>query len=467
MRSFNTYYPAFCGVFCYCAQNFVLLRMLFRTVTIRGMTTEVFATKNATKNATNNPTFAALTTVGVGGVIDRFVEPTSRVAVIEAVEDADEAHLPLCVIGGGSNMLVSDAPFHGVVVRDARRTISVLDEASPAEDGVDEQTGAHVVHVNAEAGCNWDDFVAHVIELGLEGVEGLSGIPGTVGASVVQNIGAYGQEVSQSVTSVEVWDRENKVTLELQKDQLRFGYRTSLLKQSMYTAVGVPSSSYFPTPRYVVLSVNFCLRHHRTGVVSHAQLAKALHVALGERMETVAIRREVLRVRASKGMLEDASRYDSDWMRSAKSAEGVAYALRLQQEDYVAGAWHDGDDMYSDRHSCGSFFMNPIMEPGKAALLPEDAPRFEALLPDGSQGVKTSAAWLIDHAGFHKGFRIVQQGVASAAGLSSLHTLALTNRNHASADDILNLAKTIIDGVYSCFGVRLVPEPVLIGLSVD
>ena len=414
----------------------------------------------------DNPTFSDLTTIGVGGKIARFVEPKTRVDVIEAVEDADEANLPLCVIGGGSNMLVSDEHFNGVVVRDARRAISVLDEAAPAEDGVD-KSGAHLVHVNAEAGCNWDDFVSHAIELGLEGVEGLSGIPGTVGASVVQNIGAYGQEVSQSVTSVEVWDRENKVTLELQKDQLRFGYRTSALKQSMYAAAGVPADSYFPTPRYVVLSVTFCLRHSSTGIVAHSQLARALRVEVGDRMLTQAIRREVLRVRASKGMLEDASRYENKWMQGAKSAAGVESALNLQKEDYVAGQWHEGDDFYSDRHSCGSFFMNPIMTKAQAALLPEDAPRFNAVLADGSEGVKTSAAWLIDNAGFHKGFRLVEDGEASPAGLSSLHTLALTNRNNATSSDVLALAKTVIDGVKNKFGITLVPEPVLIGVSVN
>ena len=414
----------------------------------------------------NNPTFSDLTTIGVGGKIARFVEPKTRVDVIEAVEDADCANLPLCVIGGGSNMLVSDEPFNGVVVRDARRAIHVLDEAAPAEDGVD-NSGAYVVHVNAEAGCNWDDFVSHVIELGLEGVEGLSGIPGTVGASVVQNIGAYGQEVSQSVTSVEVWDRKNKVTLELSKDQLHFGYRTSALKQSMYASAGVPGDSYFPTPRYVVLSVTFCLKHSDTGVVAHSQLARALKVEVGERMKTSAIRREVLRVRASKGMLEDALRYKNQWMCGTKSAQGVDFALKLQNEDYVTGEFLQGDDPYSDRHSCGSFFMNPVMTKAEADLLPEDAPRFDALLPDGSKGVKTSAAWLIDHAGFHKGFRLSENGEVSAAGLSSLHTLALTNRNNASSSDVLSLAKTVIEGVRNKFGVTLIPEPVLIGLSVN
>lgn len=437
---------------------------------------------------TMQPNFADLTTIGVGGEILHFIQPTSRVAVIEAVEDADEKGLPLCVIGGGSNMLVSDNPFNGVVVRDARRTISVQDEASPAEDGVDE-SGSHIVHVNAEAGCNWDDFVSHVISLGLEGVEGLSGIPGTVGASVVQNIGAYGQEVSQSVKSVEVWDRKNKITSELSCEDMHFGYRTSLLKQSMYEDCVNSSkkSEFFPTPRYVVLSVTFCLKHSETGVVSHSQLAHALNVSLGERMSTSAIRREVLRVRASKGMLEDATRYENFWMRGSKSVDGVREALRLQSEDYVTGVWHDGDDLYSDRHSCGSFFMNPILSVDDASRLPKDAPRFDATLPDGSLGVKTSAAWLIDHAGFHKGFKLSDvegtscEGAGDSAGegagdgerkscnagLSSLHTLALTNRHNATCEDVASLARAIIDGVYRSFNVRLVPEPVVIGIKID
>ena len=158
--------------------------------------------------------FADLTTIAVGGPIASFIEPTSRVGVIEAVEDADVKGLPLCVIGGGSNMLVADTPFNGVVVRDARRAVSVLDEAAPAEN--DEK----IVHVNAEAGCNWDDFVDYCVGLGLEGVEGLSGIPGTVGASVVQNIGAYGQEVASSVESVEVWDRKDKQIKELTNQEI-------------------------------------------------------------------------------------------------------------------------------------------------------------------------------------------------------------------------------------------------------
>ena len=390
--------------------------------------------------------FADITTIAVGGEIDRFVEPTTRIGVIEAVEEADAKGLPLFVIGGGSNVLVSDEPFHGVVVRDARRAITVPDEAAPVEG--DDRT----VHVNAEAGCNWDDFVDYCVRLGLEGVEGLSGIPGTVGASVVQNIGAYGQDVASSVESVEVWDRKDKAVKNLHADELRFGYRMSALKASMYQAPAVPAEEFFPTPRYVVLSVTFALRHSSTGVVGYGQLAKALDVEVGDRMDTKEIRDAVLRVRAAKGMLEDATRYTRLAMQGTKKATLVATALRAQN-----------DTPDANRHSCGSFFMNPILTAEQAAMLPPEAPRFEAVLPNGEPGVKTSAAWLIDHAGFHKGYTVDDD---AKAGLSTLHTLALTNRGQAGSQDVAKLAKTVQDGVEHTFGVRLVPEPVVVGFSL-
>lgn len=390
--------------------------------------------------------FADITTIAVGGEIDRFVEPTTRVGVIEAVEEADAKGLPLFVIGGGSNVLVSDEPFHGVVVRDARRAITVPDEAAPVEG--DDRT----VHVNAEAGCNWDDFVDCCVRLGLEGVEGLSGIPGTVGASVVQNIGAYGQDVATSVESVEVWDRKDKAVKNLHADELRFGYRMSALKASMYQAPAVPAGEFFPTPRYVVLSVTFALRHSSTGVVGYGQLAKALGVEVGDRMDTKEIRDAVLRVRAAKGMLEDATRYTRLAMQGTKKATLVATALRAQN-----------DTPDANRHSCGSFFMNPILTAEQATMLPPEAPRFEAVLPNGEPGIKTSAAWLIDHAGFHKGYTVDDD---AKAGLSTLHTLALTNRGQAGSQDIAKLAKTVQDGVEHTFGVRLVPEPVVVGFSL-
>lgn len=403
--------------------------------------------------------FADITTMGVGGPIAHFIEPTTRVELIEAVEDADSKGLPLVVIGGGSNLLVSDKPFDGVVVRDARRLITVPDEAAPVE-GED-----RTVHVNAEAGANWDDFVAFTVELGLEGVEGLSGIPGTVGASVVQNIGAYGQEVATSVESVEVWDRDTKTTRDLTPADLRFGYRYSALKASMYAGPGRPADRFFPTPRYVVLSVTFALTHSAEGTVGYGQLAKALGVEVGDRMATADIRKAVLAVRAAKGMLEDPTRYALPDMATAKREANILTDLeRLASLNEAAGIPVGDDGLPApdyNRHSCGSFFMNPILTADQAAALPEDAPRFDATLPDGTPGTKMSAAWLIDHAGCHKGYKVDADAPAS---LSTQHTLALTNRGGASAADIAALARAVQQAVKSAFGVDLVPEPVCVGV---
>ena len=382
--------------------------------------------------------FADITTMGVGGPIAHFIEPTTRVGLIEAVEEADSKGLPLVVVGGGSNLLVSDKPFDGVVVRDARRLITVPDEAAPVE-GEDRTV--------------------------LEGVEGLSGIPGTVGASVVQNIGAYGQEVATSVESVEVWDRDTKTTRDLTPADLRFGYRYSALKTSMYAGPGRPAGRFFPTPRYVVLSVTFALTHSAEGTVGYGQLAKALGVEVGDRMATADIRKAVLAVRAAKGMLEDPTRYALPDMATAKREANILTDLeRLASLNEAAGIPVGDDGLPApdyNRHSCGSFFMNPILTADQAAALPEDAPKFDATLPDGTPGTKTSAAWLIDHAGCHKGYKVDADAPAS---LSTQHTLALTNRGGASAADIAALARAVQQAVKSAFGVDLVPEPVCVGV---
>ena len=328
--------------------------------------------------------------------------------------------------------------------------------------------------MNAEASVNWDDLVQFCVERGLEGLEGLSGIPGTVGASVVQNIGAYGQEVASAVESVEVWDREEKKTLDMSNVDMQFGYRFSLLKRSMYKAPGVPNAQYYPTPRYIVLSVTFALVHTGTGTVNYPQLASALNVNLHDRMPIDRIRAAVLEVRASKGMLEDATRYREPIMMGTKRADQVEAAIAAQ---HAFREQHDGAardmiiDIASDtgtnsdpnRRSCGSFFMNPIISEADAARLPEDAPRFPATLPDGSTGVKTSAAWLIDHAGFHKGYKLSDD---ARAGLSTLHTLSITNRGGATCNDIVKLADAIRDGVRKQFGVTLIPEPVLVNVTL-
>ena len=403
------------------------------------------------------PAFADITTVGVGGRIGVFVQPRDRVGLIEAVEDADSRGLPLCVIGGGSNLLVSDGDFPGVVVRDARQGVSVPDEVAPPEGG------EPMVHVNAPAGTNWDDLVSYCVRMGLIGVEGLSGIPGTVGASVVQNIGAYGQEVGRVVDSVEVWDRQDKVTACLRASDLGFGYRTSLLKRTMYQAPAVPDDRFFPTPRYVVLSVTLVLRHGSAARVGSVQLAGALGVVPGSVLPLGRVRQAVLAVRAGKGMLEDPYRYLTDWMGSCRRAADLEEALTAVQDDIHGPG---GGRVLLDRHSCGSFFTNPVISREAAAALPEDAPRY----PAGEGGraahvpmVKTSAAWLIDHAGFHKGFAL---GRGSAAALSDVHTLALTNRGGAGSDDLVALARAIQEGVDRTFGIHLIPEPVTPGINL-
>lgn len=400
------------------------------------------------------PSFADLTTMGVGGQIESFLCPTDRVGLIEAVEGADAQGQPLCVIGGGSNILAADEAFSGLVVRDARREINVLDEAAPVE-GQDRS-----VHVAATAGTHWDDLVNYCVRMGLSGIEGLSGIPGTVGASVVQNIGAYGQEVAQSVDTVEVWDRQLKVVQELNARQMSFGYRTSALKATMYRAPGVPGVEFFPTPRYIVLSVTLVLRHSHTSRVDSDQLAQALQVETGNMMPIEQIRDAVLSIRARKGMLEDPGRYQLPWMKGTRETSNIQAATEALHMSVIQQSGGTTEcDIRTNRHSCGSFFMNPVLDQKKAAQLPPQAPQYQVLYQGRPSGtVKTSAAWLIDHAGFHKGFHLEN----SMAALSSVHTLALTNRGGATAQQIYDLARTIQDGVEQAFGIRIIPEPVLI-----
>nr|WP_169331230.1 FAD-binding protein [Alloscardovia criceti] len=394
----------------------------------------------------DTPRFADITTMAVGGAIAQFVEPDSRASFLEAIIMADVEGKSLCVIGGGSNMLVSDKDFDGVVVRDARRQISILDEAAPVEEGA-----ASLTTVSATAGVHWDDFVAYCVRMGLAGAEALSGIPGTVGASVVQNIGAYGQEVASIVHSVEVWDRETKTVRVLNVSELDFSYRNSVLKQSMYThgAHSAPSQ-YFPSPRYIVLEVTFQLLHSAKNTVNMAQLAHALNVEVGQEFDIAQIRTAVLHIRESKGVLEDLHRYTNAWMQGTRDAqEGDAEALKGAED--------------RNKFSCGSFFMNPMISPEQAAKLPEDAPKFPAQFADGSPAIKTSAAWLIDHAGFKPGYKISEE---SKAGLSTVHTLVLSNRGGAQTADVIELARTIRDGVRRTYGVTLVPEPVFIGVEL-
>ncbi|GAA2010355.1 UDP-N-acetylmuramate dehydrogenase [Brevibacterium samyangense] len=361
-------------------------------------------------------TLAEFTTFRVGGPAADLTEATTREELLDFCRahplhighegaSAHSAHAVLFV-GGGSNLLVSDAGFAGSVCAVRTRGIETRDLA-----------GGEVL-VTAEAGENWDEFVASCVAEGLAGLEPLSGIPGTVGSTPVQNVGAYGTEVAETIESVLVHDRFSGDELVLGARELEFAYRTSRLKRTAHE---------FGTVRFVVIAVRFRLRRSELSTpVRYAQLAQALDVDLGARVPLSRVRREVLALRASKGMV-------------------------LDEDDH-------------DTWSAGSFFTNPILP--KDFVLPEGAPTYpvhDAITGARDGGVqKTSAAWLIDHAGFDKGFGVG----AKRATLSTKHTLALTNRGSANCEDVLELARHIRDGVRSAFGITLVPEPDFIGVSL-
>jgi len=326
------------------------------------------------------------TTLHVGGPAAEFVVATTEAELVDAVREADDAGRPVLVLGGGSNVLVSDAGFDGRVV--AVRTRGVSADADAC--------GGAVVRV--AAGEPWDDLVARAVDEGWVGVEALSGIPGLVGATPIQNVGAYGQEVSETIASVRCWDRQAGAVRTLFNRDCRFGYRTSRFKQE--------------PGRWVVLEVVFQLRLGDLGApVRYAELAGRLGLEPGGRAALGDVRAAVLELRQGKGMV-------------------------LDEDDH-------------DTWSAGSFFTNPVLAAGS---VPDGAPAW----PQPDDTVKTSAAWLIEHAGFGRG-----HGNARAA-LSGKHTLALTNRGGASAEDLLDLAREVRDGVREEFGIELVNEPVLV-----
>lgn len=369
-----------------------------------------------TTRHTGDESLAHMTTIGVGGPVRSVVNAASEAEIIDAVRTADEEGRPVLVIGGGSNILAADRPFEGVVVRDTRAEIETLMEDSCG--------GAEM---RLSAGTPWDEAVVYAIEHGWMGVEALSGIPGSVGAAPVQNIGAYGQEVAETIAQVRTWDRQTNQVRTLFLTDMAFGYRDSLLKRSI--------GQFGASPRWVVLSVTFHLRRSTLSrPVSYSQLAGRLGIELGQRAPSSDVRVAVLELRASKGMvLDDADR---------------------------------------DTYSLGSFFTNPVLTEAQADTLPPQAPRFGvaqhdavnqigAAAPKIAGQVKSSAAWLIDHAGFGAGYNM-----PGPAAVSTKHCLALTNRGGATGEDIASLARQIRDGVEEAFGVRLVPEPVLVGLEI-
>ena len=340
------------------------------------------------------------TTFRLGGPAKRLVRATTDDELVDAVHEADRVGEPILVLSGGSNVLISDQGFDGTVV---------LVDTHGLDAEVSDCGGAFV---RVKAGEVWDDVVAYSIEQEWAGIEALSGIPGLVGATPIQNVGAYGQDVSQTVARVRTWDRLTGGYATFTWDQCGFGYRDSLFKASR--------APHAATGRYVVVETWFQFRlASLSEPVRYAQLAERLGVQLGARVPASQVRAAVLELRAGKGMVLDA---------------------------------HDHDTW-----SAGSFFTNPMVDPAVADRLPAQAPRF--VQPDGR--IKTSAAWLIEQAGFPKGYP-----GSGPARLSSKHVLALTNQGGAAAADVVLLARQVREGVRQRFGIELVPEPVLVGLEI-
>ena len=329
-----------------------------------------------------------LTTSAVGGPAGTFIEARTEGEIIDAVRSADAAGEQLLIISGGSNLLVSDDGYPGTVVKIASEGFTVN-----AEDSCG---GVAVV---VQAGHNWDRLVEYAVRHAWSGIEALSGIPGSTGATPVQNVGAYGAEVSQTIAAVRTWDRERNAVQTFTNSELEFGYRDSILKRT--TVDG--------SPRYVVLTVEFQLPLGRMSApIRYAELARSLGVEVGKRAYANDVRREVLRLRASKGMVWDAADRDT--------------------------------------YSTGSFFTNPIV-PAERAV--DGCPSWPA--DDGR--VKLSAAWLVEHAGFGKGTR------EGNVGTSSRHSLALTTEPGATATELLLFADRIVATVEEKFGVTLEREP--------
>ena len=328
----------------------------------------------------DNVPLAPMTTLGIGGAAARF-------ASVQSYEDLDEALRiddQLLVIGHGSNLVVGDAGWPGLVVQIAMPFLL-------AED-----YGDHVL-VTVAAGLTWDELVRRAVDAKLVGLECMSGIPGLVGATPMQNVGAYGQEVSDTIEWVRVVDRKTREMAELTNAECKFAYRTSMLKG---------------TTQFIVTDVAFRLtRGDESAPIRYAELTRALGIREGERAPLANVRETVIALRRGKGMVVDPADPDSK--------------------------------------SAGSFFTNPLVEP---ARVPEGAPQWPQ--PDGR--VKVSAAWLIERAGFAKGY------TKGRVAISSKHALALVNRGGATASELLALAREIQDGVRARFAIDLVPEPVIV-----
>ena len=348
---------------------------------------------------------ADYTTVRLGGPARDFVRAGTEAELIEAVRAADARGEPVLILGGGSNLVVADEGFDGTVIQVATR-------------GVSRGPGPGPGTVTVAAGEDWDAVVARSVAEGLAGLECLSGIPGLAGATPIQNVGAYGQEVAETITRVRVYDRKTSQVLDIPNEQCGFGYRTSRFRGA---------------DRFVVLSVTFGLAVQvRSAPVRYAELAAALGVRPGDQVESTEARSVVIELRQRKGMVIDPADPDT--------------------------------------RSVGSFFVNPVLD-GAALAAVEAAARAncgaDTLVPSfevaGSADglVKVPAAWLIERAGFVRGY-----GLGDGARISSKHTLALVNSGSASTAGLMALAREIRDGVRDTFGVSLAPEPTLVGVAL-
>lgn len=336
---------------------------------------------------------SSFTTLRVGGPARKIVHAHSEAELIEFVKAADSAKEPILILGGGSNLLISDAGFAGTVIR--------VESKGNALD-YDACSGGMI---EVSAGEDWDKFVKISIEKGFADLESLSGIPGTVGGAPIQNIGAYGHEISETIARVKTYDRSKGEVKTFTNTECKFSYRNSIFKEQ--------------PGRYVILTVTFQLRKGAQSLpITYAELAKQLSVNIGDQVEVTKVREAVLKLRASKGML-----------------------INLENEIY----------------SAGSFFVNPILSKSAADKLPADAPRW----PQNDGKIKTSAAWLMEHSGVVKGEKL------AGAQISDKHVLALTNSGDATAENIVELAKRARKKVYEKFGIKLEAEVQLVGVNLD
>jgi UDP-N-acetylmuramate dehydrogenase len=343
-----------------------------------------------------NVPLAPLTTIGIGGPARYFVRATSVDELREAVDWAGRNNHPLFVLGGGSNLLISDAGFPGLVLHVDLRGITLESEDAFAT-------------VKVGAAEPWDPFVALAVENSWAGIECLSGIPGSTGATPIQNVGAYGQDVSETIIRVEVLDRNTGLVQSLTNWDCRFGYRSSLFKN-------------YERERYIVVGVTFRLKKNGQANVRYPELQRYLDERGIAASDLPGVRDAVIAIRKRKGMVIDAADPDT--------------------------------------RSDGSFFMNPVLSAAEFERFrelggTESAPTF----PSSDGSVKLSAAWLIEHAGFGKGF------THRNVGLSSKHTLAVINRGGGTAREVIELVELIQKGVRERFGVEIHPEPNFIGFS--